>query len=125
MTPYNEIRKLIEAIIAKQQSRSDMERTAHCFLKLVIAHTGKKFSMSDLIKMTNPNMTEIAPMLSVSQMTPAKLAHIIIGGAMLIMINGQYITLQELEELCEKAKDGSSTLRIDSPDENSWKPFSL
>lgn len=127
MIPYNEIKKLIKAIEAKKLSRSDMDKMAQCFLKLVIADSGKKLSMSDLIKEANPKMTEITPMLEASQMMQAKLAHIIIGGSMLMMKNSAYLTLQEVEELCKKSKEGSSEMAMLPPkkEKKGWTPFNL
>lgn len=127
MIPYYEIKKLIKAIQAKKQSRSAMDRTAQCFLKLVIASSGENILMSDLIKIANPNMTEIAPMLSVSEMTPAKLAHIIIGGSMIMMKNSAYLALEEIEELCKKTKNGSSEMAIlqEKKETKGWAPFKL
>ena len=104
-----------------------MERMAQCFLKLVIAASGKNLSMDKLIKEANPKMTEIAPMLEEPQMTSAKLAHIIIGGSILMMKSNAYLTLEEIEELCKKTKNGSSEMAIlqEKKETKGWAPFKL
>jgi hypothetical protein len=129
MTPHYEIKKLTDALKAKKLSKSEMEGMAQCFLKLAITSAGERFSIETLIKKANPNGTEIKPLLMhPDAMTWAILAHIIIGCQQFLADTGQTIDIEALMKLCQTRKDGSSTLKIDSPDEKpkiTWKPFSI
>ncbi|MDP3291665.1 MAG: hypothetical protein Q8M43_06505 [Sulfuricurvum sp.] len=129
MTPHYEIKKLTDALKAKKLSKSEMEAMAQCFLKLAVAGTGERFSIETLIKKANPNGTEIKPLLMHPEaMTWAILAHIIIGCQQFLADTGQTIGIEALMQLCQKGKNGSSALKIDSPDEKpkiTWKPFSI
>lgn len=129
MTPHYEIKKLTDILKAKRLSKSEMEGMAQCFLKLAVASTGERFSTEALIKKANPNTTEIKPLLMhPDAMTWAVLAHIIIGCQQFLADTGQTIGIEALMKLCQKGKDGSSVLKIDSPDEKpkiTRKPFQI
>ncbi|HAS74845.1 MAG TPA: hypothetical protein DCS67_11940 [Clostridiales bacterium UBA8960] len=129
MTPHYEIKKLTDILKAKKLSKSEMEGMAQCFLKLAATSTGERFSIEALIKKANPNGTEIKPLLMhPDAMTWAILAHIIIGCQQFLADTGQNIDIEALMKLCQTRKDGSSALKIDSPNEKpkiTWKPFSL
>lgn len=129
MTPHYEIKKLTDVLKAKKLSKSEMEGMAQCFLKLAATSTGERFSIEALIKKANPNGTEIKPLLMhPDAMTWAILAHIIIGCQQFLADTGQNIDIEALMKLCQTRKDGSSTLKIDSPNEKpkiTWKPFSI
>ena len=129
MTPHYEIKKLTDTLKAKKLSKSEMEGMARCFLKLANASLGEKLSAETLIRKANLNETEIKPLLMhPDAMTWAILAHIIIGCQQFLADTGQNIDIEALMKLCQKRKDGSSALKIDSPDEKpkiTWKPFSI
>lgn len=121
------ITELIETIKARELSASKMEALAECFLKVAVAETGNTFGMDYLIQNANDDLTQIKPLLSIGFMTVPKLAHIMLGCQKILMDIDIEVSLEDIENVCEIARERSSSMLMPSqnqPKKNKWRPIS-